>query len=111
MLTAIKAVHTAIYAVMVAAIFYTLYSGVTGRPDTLLIVAIGTVGLEAVVFLANGRRCPLTDLARRYGDPKGYVGDTFLPEWPARRTFVIITTLLVIGLLLVAVRLVLLWLG
>ncbi len=104
MLTTIKAVHTAIYAVMVAAIFYILYCGVTGALNVQLVVAIGLVGLEAAVFMGNGRKCPLTALARRYGDPKGYVGDLFCPEWLARRTFLIFTSLFVIGLLLVAFR-------
>ena len=46
MLTTVKAVHTAIYAVMVAAIFYVLYCGVTGTLNVLLAVSIGLVGLE-----------------------------------------------------------------
>jgi hypothetical protein len=103
-LTFIKALHTAIYAVMVAAILYVLYCGVTGTLNVLLVVSVGLVGLEGVVFLGNGRKCPLTDLARMYGDPKGYVGDLFCPEWLARRTFSISTSQFVIGLPLVAAR-------
>ncbi len=49
-------------------------------------------------------KCPLTALAQHYANPKGYVGDVFLPEWLARRTFLIFTSLSVIGLLLVLVR-------
>ncbi len=105
MLVAIKAVHTALYAVMVAAIFYILYCGITGTTNVLLAVSIGLVALEGVVFFGNGRKCPLTVLAQRYGDPKGYVGDIFLPGWLARRTFMIFTSLSVVGLLLVALRL------
>ncbi len=103
-LVAIKAVHTALYGVMVAAIFYILYCGITGTMNVLLAASIGLVALEGVVFFGNGRKCPLTVLAQRYGDPKGYVGDIFLPEWLARRTFLIFTSLSVIGLLLVALR-------
>jgi len=109
MLTTIKAVHTAIYAVMVAAIFYIFYCGVSGTLNVLLVVAIGLVGAEATVFMGNGRKCPLTALARQYGDPKGYVGDLFCPERLARRTFLIFTSLFVIGLLLVAFRLLWAW--
>ena len=105
MLTTIKAIHTAIYAVMVAAIFHVLYCGITGTVNVLLAVSIGLVGLEAAVFLGNGRKCPLTALAKQYGDPMGYVGDLFCPEWLARRTFSIFTSLFAIGLLLVLVRL------
>jgi hypothetical protein len=46
MLTTIKAVHTAIYAVMVAAIFYVLYCGIIGTLHVLLALSIGLVGLE-----------------------------------------------------------------
>ncbi len=109
MLTTIKALHTAIYAVMVAAIFYVIYCGVTGTLNVLLAVSIGLVGLEGAVFFGNGRKCPLTALAQRHGDPKGYVGDIFCPEWLARRTFLIFTSLFVLGLLLVAIRLLSAW--
>ena len=109
MLTTVKALHTAIYAVMVAAILYVVYCGVTGTLNVLLAVSIGLVSLEAAVFLGNGRKCPLTALAKQYGDPKGYVGDIFLPEWLARRTFAIFTSLFVLGLLLVALRLLSAW--
>jgi len=109
MLTTIKAVHTAIYAVMVAAIFYILYSGITGTLNILLTLSIGLVGSEGVVFFVNGRKCPLTTLAKRYGDPKGYVGDLCCPEWLSRRTFSIFTSLFVLGLLLVAFRLFYVW--
>jgi hypothetical protein len=105
MLRTIKAVHTAVYAVMVAAIFYVLYCGITGTRSILLAVSIGLVCLEGVVFFVNGRKCPLTALAKQYGDPKGYVGDLFCPEWLSRRTFSIFTSLFVLGLLLVGFRL------
>jgi len=101
MLTTIEAVHTVIYAVVVGAIFRVIFCGLTGTFDALLAVPTGLVGLEGVVFLGNGRRDPLTDLAQRFGDPKGNVGDIFLPEWMARRTFMIFTSLFVIGLVLV----------
>jgi len=46
----IKALHTAIYAVMVAAIFYVIYCGVSGTMNVLLEVSIGIVGLERAAF-------------------------------------------------------------
>jgi hypothetical protein len=104
MLTIIKVVHTVIYTVMVAAIFYVLYCGITGTQNLLLAASVGLVSLEGVVFFCNGRKCPLTKMAQMYGDPKGYVGDLFCPEWLSRRTFSIFTTLFVVGLVLVALR-------
>jgi hypothetical protein len=55
------------------------------------------------------QNCSLTVLAKQYGDPKGYVGDIFLPERLARRTLSIFTSLFVVGLLLVVLRLLSLW--
>jgi|WetSurMetagenome_2_1015567.scaffolds.fasta_scaffold872130_1 hypothetical protein len=106
MLTAIKVLHTAIYALMVAAIFFILYCGITGTRNLMLAISIGLICLEGAVFFGNGRMCPLTNLAKKYGDPKGYVGDLFCPEWLSRRTFSVFTTLFLIGLVLVAIRLV-----
>jgi hypothetical protein len=53
--TTIKA-HTAIYAVMVAAILYVIYCGVSGALNVLVAVSIGLVGLEGTVFFGNGRK-------------------------------------------------------
>jgi hypothetical protein len=106
MLTAIKLLHTTIYALMVAAIVYTLYCGITGTFSIILWASIGLICLEGVIFFGNGRTCPLTNLARKYGDSKGYVGDLFCPQWLSDRTFSIFTTLFLIGLVLVAIRLI-----
>lgn len=100
----VKAVHTLIYAVMVLAILYILYCGITGTAGTLLLVAIGVVTVEAIIFLGNGMRCPLTTLAQRLGDPTGHVGDTFLPARCTQYTFRIFGSLFVVGLALVAVN-------
>jgi hypothetical protein len=54
MLTTIKAVHTAIYAVMVAAILYILYCGTSGTLNVLMPVSIGLVALERAAFFGNG---------------------------------------------------------
>ena len=105
MLTLIKTVHTIIYATMVTAVFYTLYSGITGQLTLWTAVSVGVVALECVVFVANGFHCPLTQWARKYGAPKGYVGETFLPERLSNillRTFAV---LFVVGLVLVLIRL------
>jgi hypothetical protein len=97
-------VHTLIYAVMVAAILYILYCGLTETTGTPLFVAIGLVTVEAIIFLGNGRRCPLTTVAQRLGDPTGHVGDTFLPERWTQYTFRVFGSLFVLGLVLVVIN-------
>jgi hypothetical protein len=104
MLAAVKTVHTAIYAVQIAATLYILGAGVTGRRRRHLGVAFALVTVESLVFFGNGRRCPLTALAQEYGDPKGYVGDSWFSERCTRHNFGAFASLLVLGTGLVVIR-------
>jgi len=103
-LSLIRAVHTTIYLVMVAAIAVIWHAALTGRFGLALWIALALLAVESAVFLGNGRRCPLTALAVRYGAEKGYAFDTFLPERATRYTFRVFGTLLVLGLILLALR-------
>ncbi len=103
-LSLIRALHTAIYLVMVSAIFVLLYAGVTGYAGVWLWVALGLLAAETVVFAGNGFRCPLTALAVRYGATAGYAFDTFLPERATRYTFRFFGSLMAAGLLILAAR-------
>jgi len=103
-LAAVRAFHTAIYVVMVAAIIVVLYAGITGHAGGLLWIALALLTIESVVFLGNGMKCPLTALAVRYGADKGYAFDTFLPENVTRHTFRFFGSLMVFGLLLLVLR-------
>jgi hypothetical protein len=100
----VRAVHTLIYLVMAASTFALLYAGLTGRQGAWLRVSMGLLAVEIVVFVGNGMRCPLTALAVRYGAEKGYAFDTFLPEPVTRYTFQFFTTVMVVGLVLLALR-------
>ena len=51
---------------------------------------------EVLVFAGNGFRCPLTDLAERYGAEHGSVTDIYLPKWFAHNMPAIHTPLLVL---------------
>jgi hypothetical protein len=83
----IKTVHTLIFLFMSTCILYILFCGLAQIYDWKLVVAFGAVLLESVVYLANGRRCPVTRLAQHYGDPTGndLIADLFLPPAFARR--------------------------
>ncbi len=96
--------HTVVYMVMVAAVFVLLYAGATGYAGRWLWVALALLGCETVVFLGNGARCPLTDLAVRYGAETGYAFDSFLPERVTRYTFRFFGSLMGLGLVLLALR-------
>jgi len=106
-LAAIRWVHTAIYLAMAFSTFVLLYAGLTGATGPWLWVALALLGVETVVFIGNGLRCPLTAMAVRHGATSGRVFDTFLPERATRYTFRFFGTLMVAGLALLAAR----WLG
>ena len=105
-LTLVRALHTAIYLVMALSVFIVLFAGITGAHGPWLWIAGVLVGVECLVFVASGLKCPLTAVAARYG---AGVSDTFLPERFTRLTFAIFTPLIVLGAALVVARIV--WLG
>ncbi len=106
-LALVRAVHTAIYIVMAASTFLLLYAGITGAEGVWLRAALALLGIETIVFVGSGMKCPLTAVAVKYGARTGHVFDTFLPERFTRYTFRFFGTVMVIGLLLLAAR----WLG
>lgn len=85
MLRAIKAVHSAVFLVMLSAIGWLVATGLTGRRDRSVAAAGALVAAESVVFVVNSGTCPLTPLAERYGATRGGVSDIFLPD-PVART-------------------------
>ncbi len=97
-LQTIKITHTAIWALMVFLIGYIGYAGIADTVDGWTWAAIGVVGVECVVVVANGWRCPLTRLAARHTEPTTANFDIYLPEWLARRNQVIFGTLFGLGL-------------
>ena len=103
-LTLVRFVHTAIYAIMVLAIFAVLFAGVTGRHGPWLWVALGLVIAESLVFLASGMKCPLTAVAVKYGATPSGAYDTFMPERLTRHTLTVFGPLLLLGVGLVALR-------
>ena len=92
----IKLAHTAIWAVMAAAILVLPIAALRGRFHvaawlTALIVA------ECAVLAMNGGRCPLTDLAARFSTERGANFDIYLPCWLAQHNKQIFGGLFVAG--------------
>lgn len=101
----IKILHTVIWTVMAGAVFYILYSGLSGHISALTYAALGLIGLEVLTLLINRFTCPLTPIARQYSDSANANFDIYLPEWLARWNKEIFGTLLAAGILLVVWRL------
>ena len=96
--------HTLIYGVMVGAISILLYAGVARYSGPWLWTSLGLLTAESAVFFGNGKRCPLTALAVRYGAEKGHAFDTVLPERLTRHTFRFFGTLTAVGAALMILR-------
>jgi polyferredoxin len=82
MLTAIKIVHTLVWAFLVGVI---LAIPVMAWQQRVTAVAVLTAIMlvEVAVLLACGWRCPLTILAERYTDDRRANFDIYLPLWLA----------------------------
>jgi hypothetical protein len=93
---AIKTIHTLAWLSIESCVVYVLYAGFAGRTDKRVSIAGAIVAGETVVFAANGFRCPLTELAVRYGAESGSVTDIYLPKWFAHNIPTIHTPLLVL---------------
>ena len=101
-LTLIKLAHTAIWAVMAAAIVAIPVAAMLGRFRlaawlTALVVA------ECIVLALNHGRCPLTDIAAGFTVDRDANFDIYLPRWIAQHNKAIFGSLFVVG------ELVLLW--
>lgn len=99
-LAAIRGLHSAVFLVELGSILWIVITGITGRRDRSVGIAVALVAVEGVVWLGNSRICPLTPLAERYGAVSGSVSDIFLPDPIARTIPQWSIPLITIGLLL-----------
>ncbi len=103
---AVKVLHSVAMVVMAAAATTVLVDGVTGHRDVWLTVSLVLIGVEGVIYLANGRRCPLTKLALRLGDATGHdwLLERLLPEAYVLRVAPFFTWVTLLGLLAMGFR-------
>jgi hypothetical protein len=100
MLTAIKLLHTVIWAFFAACIVALPVAGFIHRFDWAVILTMLTL-VECGVIALNKGRCPLTNWAGRFADEGKNNFDIFLPNWLARRNKVIFGVLFVVNELIV----------
>jgi len=101
----VRAVHTVIYLVLASSVLFILYCGITGHFGPALVVALILVVAECIVYASFKFKCPLSDVARKYGAEEENFSDLFIPRWLSRRSPIVFGSLFAIGLLLVALRL------
>ena len=79
-LTGIKMLHTVAFFSIGSCLLFFAYSALTKRSDRGAAIAGAVVAGEALVYAANGFRCPLTRVAERLGSEHGSVADIYLPR-------------------------------
>jgi len=99
-LTAIKILHTLIWAFLAASILALPVAGVLRRFRWAAILTL-IVLLECGVLAVNGGRCPLSDMAARYTAVRASNFDIYLPNWLASHNKTIFGTLFVVNELIV----------
>jgi hypothetical protein len=82
-LTAIKLLHSAVWAVFSGCILAIAPAAAAGR-FRLAAVLIAVVLAECTILAVNRCRCPLTDVAGRYTEDRADNFDIYLPLWLAR---------------------------
>ena len=95
-LTSIKVLHTAIWIFYNVVIFYMLYAAITNKLDFWLWTGYALVVAEGIVLTIFKLTCPLTILARRYSNSSSDNFDIYLPNWLARHTKLIYSSLFVL---------------
>jgi len=95
-LTFLKALHTIVWAFMVACIVGIFVFSSTGRFGWAVLM-IGIVVVEVVVLALNGWQCPLTPMAARYTQSREPNFDIYLPRWLAKHNKGIFGSLFVAG--------------
>jgi hypothetical protein len=99
-LGAIKAIHTAAFVAIAAAILLFVWDGLRGRGGRRAVVALSVALAESAIYVSNNQVCPLTPLAEELGAERGSVVDIFLPDWLSRRIPLFGSGALVLGLVL-----------
>lgn len=103
MLIAVKVLHTVVWAFLVGCIVALPFVAWCGAFHWAAILSIVVV-VEGVVLLANGWRCPMTDLAAKFTADRSPNFDIYMPVWLARHNKTIFGALFVLNEAIVAVE-------
>jgi hypothetical protein len=103
-LVAIKIIHTVVWLFFNVVIFYMLYAVLVNKIDKWLWIGYGLVILEGITLLIFKMFCPLTVLARKYSDATNDNFDIYLPNWLAKYTKIIYTSIFVLIILITLYR-------
>ena len=101
----VKTLHTAIWVFFNVVIFYLFYAVMANKIDKWVWIGLASFLLEGIVLLIFKKQCPLTIVARQYSDSTKDNFDIYLPNWLAKYTKLIYTSLLVVVILILMYQL------
>lgn len=104
MIRFIKTVHTVVWAIFVYLVFFAFYKAYYMEYDIYFWSCVVLVLVEGVILLARDRKCPLTSIAERYTDDRSDNMGIYLPLWLAKHNQTIFLTVIVLGIMILAVR-------
>ena len=96
----IKTTHTLIWLFFNAVIFYMLYAAIVNKIDYWIWIGYGLFIVEGITLLSYKFYCPLTIMARQYSKSTKDNFDIYLPNWLAKYTKLIYTTILLITIII-----------
>ncbi len=77
-----------------------LYAAISGKIDFWLWLGFALVAIEGLILLLNKFFCPLTLIARKYSDSEKDNFDIYLPNWLAKNTKLIYSSIVVATMLI-----------
>jgi hypothetical protein len=104
-LVTIKLIHTAIWVFFNVVIFYLLYAVLINKIDKWIWIGLSLIFLEGVVLLIFKNICPVTLVARKYSSSDRDNFDIYLPEWLARYNKQVYSSIVVLIMIILLVRL------
>jgi hypothetical protein len=99
-LVIVKIIHTLVWIFFNIVIFNMLYLVILNKLDTWLWLGYGLFILEGFTLFIFKCSCPITNIARKYSISSKDNFDIYLPNWLAKNTVLIYTTILAIVILL-----------
>lgn len=105
-LIVVKIIHTLVWLFFNFVIFYMLYAVFVNRLDARLWMGYGLVILEGITLVIFKCSCPITNIARKYSISSKDNFDIYLPNWLAKYTVLIYTSLLAVVTIITIYRLI-----
>jgi hypothetical protein len=103
MIWVIRLIHTLLAFIGLVAVIIIYSCAISKTYNLWLYLSLGALLVEIIAVRLNRCECPFLFFSRKYGDDKKLL-ELFLPENVAKRMFIVIFIIIVIGYLLLLFR-------